>query len=308
MLVGWLGIRLMGSIWLWIAAVARDTLLPLSPPSLALPCWQDFSEAKGGRRREVMDGWVDGEPDTGLSLLRINCFARVKRFQTAKTQAGAPLPSDGTQNRERRVKPQKARQFLVFNSNTSSRELTQAKMELTLHNETRWGEGLQSLNIDWKIEKLWKKSLKTILSYKRSPSVLKIARFRLVNTSMGRQNLLCWKNEVGQNYNWLQISSVLSRLVNSRLFVKKITDFKAHFHILWIIDCLSFFVAFHTLFGTWCSDQDLLTISPSLELWESDTLQVSWIIEEVLMKYPLNRERATCPGSPNDGWGDKSSS
>ena len=84
-----------------------------------------------------MDGWVDGEPDTGLSLLRINCFARVKRFQTAKTQAGAPLPSDGTQNRERRVKPQKARQFLVFNLNTSSRELTQAKMELTLHNETR---------------------------------------------------------------------------------------------------------------------------------------------------------------------------
>ena len=165
MLVGWLGIRLMGSIWLWIAAVARDTLL-LSLPSLALPCWQDFSEAKGGRRREVMDGWVDGEPDTGLSLLRINCFARVKRFQTAKTQAGAPLPSDGTQNRERRVKPQKARQFLVFNSNTSSCELTQAKMELTLHNETRWGEGLQSLNIDWKIEKLWKKSPKVFFHIK----------------------------------------------------------------------------------------------------------------------------------------------
>ena len=165
MLVGWLGIRLMGSIWLWIAAVARDTLL-LPLPSLALPCWQDFSEAKGGRRREVMDGWVDGEPDTGLSLLRINCFARVKRFQTAKTQAGAPLPSDGTQNRERRVKPQKARQFLVFNSNTSSRELTQAKMELTLHNETRWGEGLQSLNIDWKIEKLWKKSLELFFHIK----------------------------------------------------------------------------------------------------------------------------------------------
>ena len=113
-----------------------------------------------------MDGWVDGEPDTGLSLLRINCFARVKRFQTAKTQAGAPLPSDGTQNRERRVKPQKARQFLVFNSNTSSCELTQAKMELTLHNETRWGEGLQSLNIDWKIEKLWKKSLKLFFHIK----------------------------------------------------------------------------------------------------------------------------------------------
>ena len=86
-----LGIRLMGSILLWIERphTARDTLLLPIPPSL--PCKQDFQRAKegGGGRGWWMGGLMD-RPDTGLSLLRINCFTPPpppwKDFKAAKTR------------------------------------------------------------------------------------------------------------------------------------------------------------------------------------------------------------------------------
>ena len=58
------------------------------PPSL--PCKQDFQRAKeGGGRGWWMGGLMD-RPDTGLSLLRINCFTPPpppwKDFKAAKTR------------------------------------------------------------------------------------------------------------------------------------------------------------------------------------------------------------------------------
>ena len=75
------------------------------------------SQGKG-----VMDGWGDGEPDTGLSLLSRQLLLNGEKISNGKDllQSGAPLPKDGTQNRGRRVKPQRVElhkfRFLAYRS------------------------------------------------------------------------------------------------------------------------------------------------------------------------------------------------
>ena len=146
----WFGIRLMGSILLWIERphTARDTLLLPIPPSLP-PLQAGFSEGKGGRREGVMDGRADGSAwhrfVTSSHQLLHPSSSSVKRFQSGKDslQSGAPLPKDGTQNRS--LNKKWGRQFLVFRWG-GTLGLMQLTMELSR---------LRCKRLSWNLFQIW---------------------------------------------------------------------------------------------------------------------------------------------------------